>query len=103
MRTPTSFNISGENYEKCIQLVESGEFNSVSEVIAYAMRFCSESLRQKESEAPIPKARKDVVKISMRVDNFVADSLDSTGYFERPMMADQCILFYMKWREGFKN
>lgn len=83
--------------------MDSGEFNSVSEVIAYSMRFCSESLRQKEPVNPILKARNGTVKVSMRVDKFVVDSLHSTGFFERAVMVDQCITFYFKWREGFKN
>ena len=103
MKEPTSFFIHNANLEFCQELVKSGEFNSVSEVIGYAMRLYSESLRLKGSCIPATIDRKDIVKVSMRVDVFVLNDILDRGMLERNVIADQSLNYYIVWRSNFKN
>jgi len=102
MKQPTSFLIDKKNYDKCVELVELDEFGTVSEVIVYAMRFFSENLRLR-TIVPVPQARDELVKVSLRVDVFVLEKIMSTKFLERAMVPDQSLVFYFKWRETFKD
>lgn len=102
MKHPTSFFIDKQNYDKCVELVELDEFGTVSEVIVYAMRFFSENLRL-GTLVVVPKARGELVKVSLRVDVFVLEKIMSTKFLERSVVPDQSLVFYFKWRERFKD
>ncbi len=102
MKEPTSFFIHESNLELCKELVKSGEFSSVSEVIGFAMRLYSECLRKGPSMLPMVD-RKDIFKVSMRVDVFVLDSILKSGRIERNVIADQSLFFYDSWRANFKK
>lgn len=102
MREPTSFFVSRNSLDRCHELVDSGEFNSISEVFAYSMRLFSENLRIGSATNHIQINRDDIVKVSFRTDKYVLDRIMSSG-FERNVIADESISFYLDWRKRFRG
>lgn len=101
MKAPTSFYISKEKCEKAQEIVDSGEFDNMSDLIRYSMRLFSETLRIIDEPETKNEIRRDYVKISLRSDEFVIDSIIGMELYERSTIAEQSLGYYLQWREKF--
>ena len=101
MKAPTSFYISTDKFGKAQEIVDSGEFDNMSDLIRYSMRLFSESLRMIEEPQTKNEVRKDFVKVSLRSDEFVIDSIMGMELYERSTIAEQSLGFYLQWRDRF--
>lgn len=103
MRQTITFTMDRSNLDRCEELVESGEFENVSDVITYSMRLFSEELRS--MDVPDGPHIKRGVKVprSVRIETSVMDVIEKTDLYERGLIPDVCLKSYFKRREGFKR
>ena len=101
MKSQSSFYISKSKNDYAKKLIDSGEFETMTDFLRYSMRLFSDSIRMTEEPIVIHENRTDTVKISFRADEFVIDNILSTGLMEKSVIAEQSIGYYMAWRDRF--
>lgn len=104
MKTPTTFIVEASSAERCKGLVESGQFDSVSEVVDYAMRTYYDHLLRNRCEiiAHIPRCGPRT-KISFRINNWIFSSLMNTGLFARAELLDYALEHYWSVLDSFSK
>lgn len=95
MKVPTSVYVESSNIVRCKSLVASGQFDTISELIDYAIRVYYDHIRvEKFTEVPHKARHEPKSKVSMRMNQWVIDGLMETGWFIRSEIPDYALEYY---------
>ncbi len=96
MRTHSSVSITEANYAVCIRLVESGQFDSFSDVVEYSMRTLYDDVKLRGAELSYESRRGPKVKQSVRINGWLVDRFSELGMNGISEMADYSISSYLR-------
>ncbi len=96
MRTHTSINIIESNFAECVRLVESGQFDSLSDVVEHSMRVLYDSIKLDGSELSYSPRGGPKVKQSIRINGWLVDRFSELGMTGISEMADYSLSYYFR-------
>ncbi len=96
MRTHTSISIIESNFAECERLIESGQFDSLSDVVEHSMRIFYDSIKLDGSKLSYSPRGGPKVKQSIRVNVWLVDRFCEMGMTGISEMADYSLTFYLR-------
>ncbi len=96
MRVHTSVNILQSNFGECEKMVESGQFDSVSDVIEYSMRTFLDAMRLDGASMSYTSRSGPKTQQSLRINEWLVKQFSDRGMTGISEMADYSIAFYCR-------
>lgn len=104
MKHPNSVRMNSISKEKCMKLVESDNFTSVSEVIEYAMRrFYEHILLDHITSLPYTRRNGKRVSMSMRINTVLEQNILDTGLLDRSDIVDYALDYFFELNERMEQ
>lgn len=104
MKHPNSVRMNSISKEKCMKLVESDNFTSVSEVIEYAMRrFYEHILLDHITSLPYTRRSGKRVSMSMRINTVLEQNILDTGLLDRSDIVDYALDYFFELNERMEQ
>ena len=101
MKQQAVFTIRKSTVETAIGWVESGMFDTVSDVYNYCLRSLLDHVEVNGLGNLIHLPRTETIQRSMRINKYVLDELTEKGFWtRRGDILDYAIIFYESWRMG---
>lgn len=104
MKAATSINIQAAHFARCSEIVEKGEFDSISEVVDFALRLFYYHLKFHGANGitHIPRIGPKK-KISLRVNDWVMDGFSNLGILTRAEVFDYALDYFFSMRDDMIN
>lgn len=104
MKHPNSVRMNSESKDKCMKMVESGDFTSVSEIIEYAMRrFYEHIILDHVSSLPYTRRNGKRVSMSMRINIVLEQNILDTGLLDRSDIVDYALDYFFGLNERMEQ
>lgn len=97
MASPMTIHIRGDTYAWCERKVSEGRFKTFSDMLDFALGLYLDHIGKEGLRSVRKITRTGLVRKSARVNPWVMDQLESTGFFERSEIADYALDFYRQW------
>ncbi len=102
-RNATTFNIRKESYDRCLKFIESGEFDAMASMVTYAIRSFYYHLVESGTTSIDHIVRKDLVRISLRPEDFVFNQIIDMGICSKSEIPDYALNYFLTWRGGLDD
>ena len=89
MGKPVGFSVAAENVEWCNSEIQSGRYETFAEIVDFSMRLLL--LEIHNGEQPLPRRHGKRVRKTVRINQWVLESLMETGFFDRSDVVDYAI------------
>ena len=103
-KVPMTVTVRLERYTQCQHLIETGEFENISELLRFAMRVYYDRLRRERPTSVELVRRGEGKSIQVRLDEVVIDGIVSMGLMARSDVCDYTLDYYLnEYRRGIQR
>lgn len=104
MKRPNSIRMNSESKERCMKMVETEDFTSISEIIEYAMRrFYEHIVLDGVTSLPYVRRSGKRVSMSMRMNTVLEKNILDTGLLDRSDIVDYALDYFFSVNERMER